>query len=275
MFYFCDEPIPLPTATELQQLTEVVKFRSQLASQGLTVAYPSHAEFGNHVRGDLLRVIRDILSETVTSPASATLTAVPTSVEAPSRDAAVQLAKEYDQTRRDMPEGDERTRRMEGIYSRMKIEAPKVQGLLSSFQQSSSAGERLMAIAVLNMFPDSKHLQWLADRMDPEQERPFVSYHAAVSLLDSVMNLATENCAELRVALAKARELASRLTGDTNRINVLRRATEEFERKCGKVSLEKGLSFARSSGFTMFASRARQYSKSDSFTSPCTVPKTT
>ena len=205
MFYFCDQPIPVSTATEMQQLADVVKFRSQLASQGLTVSYPSHAEFGDHVRGGLLRAIRDILSEAVALPVSPPLALVPTSVDASSREAAVQLAKEYDQTRRDMPSGDERTRLMEGIFSRMKIEAPKVQALVSSFQQSSSAGERLMAIAVLNMFPDTNHLDWLAERMDPEQEQPFVSYHAAVALLDAVTNLPAENCATL-APLSQRRE---------------------------------------------------------------------
>jgi len=235
MFYFCDQPIPVPTATEMQQLADVVKFRRQLASQGLTVSYPSHAEFGDHVRGGLLRAIRDILSETVASPESATLTLAPTSVDASSREASVQLAKEYDQIRRDMPSGDARTRLMEGFFSRMKIEAPKVQGLLSSFQQSSSAGERLMAIAVLNMFPDANHLDWLAERMDPEQEKPFVSYHAAVALLDAVTNLPVENCAKLRAALAKARVLALRLKGDSDRVTVLRRAEQECELKCRKT----------------------------------------
>ena len=236
MFYFCDEQIPLPTATELQQLSEVVKFRSQLASQGLTVSYPSHAEFGDHVRGGLLRAIRDILRETIASPASSTLTAAPASVDASGREAAVQLAKEYDEIRREMPSGDERTRLMERFFSRMKIEAPKVQGLLSSFQQSTSAGERLMAIAVLDMFPDSDQLEWLAERMDPEQEQPFVSYHAAVALLDAVADLPTENCAKLRLALTKARDFARRLKSDSDRVTVLQRAEQEFQRKCGKVS---------------------------------------
>src|SRR6266700_2001210 len=63
MFYFCAQPMPVPTSAELEQLTEVVKFRNQLASQGLTASYPSHAEFGDHVRGGLLRAIRDILGE--------------------------------------------------------------------------------------------------------------------------------------------------------------------------------------------------------------------
>jgi hypothetical protein len=234
MFYFCDEPIPLPTATELQQLTEVVKFRSQLNSQGLTVSYPSHSEFGNHVRGGLLRAIRDILRESVASSVSVARAAAPVSTDS-SREAAVRLAHDYDQTRLDMPSGGERTRRMEQLFSRMKIEAPKVQVLLSSFQQSTSAGERLMAIAVLTMFPDPNQLDWLAERMDPEQEKPFVAYHAAVALLEAVVNLPTEYCAGLRAVLSKARELAIRLKGDSDRITVLRRAQEELDRKCGQV----------------------------------------
>jgi hypothetical protein len=156
-------------------------------------------------------------------------------METPSREAAVQLAKEYDQMRREMPSGNERTRLMEGLFSRMKIEAPKVQGLLSSLQQSSSAGERLMAIAVLDMFPDANHLDWLAERMNPEQEKPFVSYHAAVALLDAVTNLPAGNCAKLRAALGKAKALALRLRGDLDRVTVLRRAEQELERKCGKA----------------------------------------
>jgi hypothetical protein len=232
MFYFCDQPIPVPTATELQQLAEVVKFRSQLASQGLTAAYPSHAEFGDHVRGGLLRAIRDILSETVPSAISAALPPEPPPVDAASREAALQLAKEYDQIRGKMPAGDERTRIMEAVFSRMKITAPKVQGSLSAFQQSSSAGERLMAIAVLDMFPEANHLAWLAERMDPEQEKPFVAYHAAVALLDAVTNLPSEDCAKLEAALAEAKKLALRLKGDPARLNVLALAEEELARKC-------------------------------------------
>jgi hypothetical protein len=234
MFYFCDQPIPVPSAADLPQLNEVVKFRSQLASQGLTASYPSHSDFGDYVRGGLLRAIRDILSEAVPTPGSATLTSVSPPVDAASRDreAALQLAKEYDQIRREMPSGDERTRIMEGVFSRMKITAPKVQGSLSAFQQSRSAGERLMAIAVLDMFPDANHLAWLAESMDPAQEKPFVAYHAAVALLDAVTNLPSEHCAKLDFALTHAKKLALRFKGDPARLNVLAQAEEELARKC-------------------------------------------
>ena len=76
-----------------------------------------------------------------------------------------------------------------------------------------------MAIAVLNMFPHANHLDRLAERMDPEPEKPFVAYHAA--LRDAVINLPAENCAGLRDALARARELALRLKGDPDRLTVL------------------------------------------------------
>ena len=232
MFYFCDEPIPVPTAAELQQLAEAVKFRSQLASQGLTASYPSHSEFGDHVRGGLLRAIRDILSEAVPSPTSATLASVPPAVDVASHEAALRLAKEYDEIRRTMPAGGKRTRTMTGVFSRMKIMAPKVQGSLSALQQSRSAGERLMAIAILDMFPEASHLGWLAERLNPEHEKPFVAYHAAVALLEAVTHLPSEDCAKLEAALAEAKKLALRLEGDPDRLNVLARAEEEFARKC-------------------------------------------
>jgi hypothetical protein len=123
------------------------------------------------------------------------------------------------------------------LHSSLSCRVPlKVQGSLSSFQQGNSAGERLMAIAVLNVFPDTNHLDWLAERMDPEQEQPFVSFHAAVPLLDAVTNSPVENCATLHAAVAKAKLLALRLKGDTGRVNVLQSAEQEFERRCRKAN---------------------------------------
>ena len=64
MFYFCDEHIPIPEADDdLEQLRQVIKFRKELDSQGLTSSYPAHAQFAENVRGGLLRAIRDILHE--------------------------------------------------------------------------------------------------------------------------------------------------------------------------------------------------------------------
>ena len=48
---------------DLEQLRQVIKFRKELDSQGLTSSYPLHAQFAENVRGGLLRAIRDILQE--------------------------------------------------------------------------------------------------------------------------------------------------------------------------------------------------------------------
>jgi len=82
------------------------------------------------------------------------------------------------------------------------------------------------------MFPSSEHLDWLAERLDPEQEQPFVAYHAAVALLDAVTNLSPEHCPTLEAALTKAMELGERLQGDSARLNVLTRAKQDLARKC-------------------------------------------
>lgn len=66
-------------------------------------------------------------------------------------------------------------------------------------------------------------------------QRPSL-YHGAVALLDAVMNLPAEDCMKLRAALAKARVLALRQKADPDRVTILRRAEQEFERKCGKVN---------------------------------------
>jgi len=106
MFYFCDEHIPMPEADDdLEQLRQVIKFRKELDSQGLTSSYPLHAQFAENVRGGLLRAIRDILQEfqaarqssapgqPQAAPESAPGTSS-TTVDTVSRDAALKWARE-------------------------------------------------------------------------------------------------------------------------------------------------------------------------------------
>ena len=231
MFYFCDQPIPIPTTAELEQLQKVIEFRNKLAAQGLTSSYPSHAEFSEHIRGGLLRAIRDILRE-AGEPIQAEAPQAQ-SVDQASYDLALALASQYDEIRRTMPAGDERTRIMTGIFSKMKALAPKVRSLLMQFEQGESPGMRLMAVATLNMFPTAAHLDWLAERLNPEIEKPFLAYQAAVAILEAVLALATEHCNKLSVALARAKALAFHLKGDPDRLMVLARAEEELQRKCG------------------------------------------
>jgi hypothetical protein len=264
MFYFCDQPVPIPEADEdFEQLRQVIKFRKELDSQGLTSSYPSHAQFAETVRGGLLRATRDILHDAeqaltlpqippppvpsafapapaMAAPAMAAPAAryVPpppqpaAPVDTTNRDNALALAREYDKVRLSMRSSDERTRTMEGIFTRMKIEAPKIQSYLDTFERDGSAGVRMLAIAILNMFPNSAHLDWLAERLDPELEKPFVGYHAAVALLEAVSTLSKDHCDELGAVLKKARDLGERVKDDPARLNVLTRAEQELTRKC-------------------------------------------
>lgn len=238
MFYFCDQPIPMPSSEELQQLSGVIGFREELAGLGYTVTYPTHADFREYVRGGLLRALKSMIDARKESKArSDQVDAVsePVAVEEEARQAYVKLAEEYERVRRDMSPGGPRTRRMTSIFNLMLAQAPAVRALLLEFERSASAGERLGAIAILHMFPSGDHLDWLAERLNHEEERPFVGYQAAVGLLHAVRSLPRSQCARLKSALANARKLAERLTTDPPRIEVLRAAEAELAAKCGRT----------------------------------------
>ena len=231
MFYFCDQPIPIPDREELEQIAGVINFRKEIESLGLTWSYPSHLEFSERVRGGLLRAIRDILREESLAPQEH---AAETSeiVNGAAQTEIAGLAEQYEQIRRDMPAGGQRTRRMAEVFSGMRAKAAGVVPLLGELEQSGSAGRRLAAIAILQMFPSVNHLDWLARRLDPDTEKPFAGYQAAVALLEAVRNLPTSNCAEMRAAVAQARQAAARLKGDEDRLSVLKNAQQELSRRC-------------------------------------------
>ena len=233
MFYFCDQPIAIPDPAELEQLIGVVKFREELSKLGLTGAYPSHAEFAEYVRGGLLRAIRDLLQEESRAPRSAEAEDRTDSVNSAAKAELLHLAAEYEDIREKMPSGGARTRRMTAVFSRMKAKAPAARTLLDEFEKSESAGTRLAAIAILQMFPNAEHLDWLARRLDnPGSEKPFVGYQAAVAMLDAVQALPASECDTLRAALEKATELAKTLPEDSDRLDVLAMAQQEFLRRC-------------------------------------------
>jgi hypothetical protein len=234
MFYFCEQLIPIPDAAELEQLAEVVKFRDEISKIGFTWTYPSHADFAEHVRGGLLRAIRDLLHEESGSLEIAEATEETSIVNDAARAEMLSLATEYDEIRRTERAGGARTRHMTAVLSRMKAKAAGVRGLVDEFQKSTAPGARLAAIAILQMFPDERHLDWLAERMDnPEIERPFVGYQAAVALLEATRALPAAKCDQLKCALSKANALAKKLTTDPDRLQVLAIAEDEHARRCG------------------------------------------
>jgi hypothetical protein len=239
MFYFCDEKIALPSSEELSQIKTVLEFRAELSKLGLTETYPSHTEFAEHVRGGLLRAMRDILREESHGALQEGDYKTPLAVDAVSQSAMVALASEYEHIRNDMPPSDDRTRRMTAVVSQMKSHASGAQASLRQFTESESAGQRLAAIAILQMFPSAEYLSWLAERLNnPEIERPFVGYMAAVAILEAVRALSASEKAKLGQALRTAKTLAERLPSDPDRIEVLNIAQQEYERRFERAATQ-------------------------------------
>jgi len=90
------------------------------------------------------------------------------------------LAREYNEVRETQDPGFERTSRMEVIASRMRALALASYSLLDELVKGRTAGERLAAIAFLEVKPKIDYLEWLAQRVAVDQS--FVGYHAALAL---------------------------------------------------------------------------------------------
>jgi hypothetical protein len=120
---------------------------------------------------------------------------------------------------------------MSKIAAAVRLRAPAVRSLLSEYQRSASPGLRLAAICVLQQFPAIAELDWLADRLDPEKEAPFVGYAAAVALAQAVRSLAVTDHASLEKSITRALMLGRRNPHDPARINVLETALEELKSK--------------------------------------------
>ncbi|UVK55369.1 hypothetical protein DBIPINDM_001877 [Mesorhizobium sp. AR02] len=147
------------------------------------------------------------------------------------------LCEAYDQTREDMVPGTARTRKMTAIFEEMKTQAPLAQASLREFKVHESAGFRLAAIAILQVFPSKDDLKWLAKCLDPNVEKPFVGYHAAVALAQAVRSLSMSDCSLLHSEVARALALAKLNPDDPPRIQTLEYALKELAVKC---STKKG-----------------------------------
>jgi hypothetical protein len=93
-----------------------------------------------------------------------------------------EVASQYDTVRQKMPSGPGRTQRMSQIVASMRVRAALVRSLLPEYQNSPLAGSRLAGIAVLHQFSNPFELHWLAERLDPGKETPFVGYPAVHAL---------------------------------------------------------------------------------------------
>lgn len=227
MFYFCDAPVPFPTKGDIDQLKGVVKFRTELQPQSRTQTYPSPDRFREYVRGDLLGAVRDVLA--AERPGKKQEKTVP-SLVASATDEEVRTVRgfclEYNQLRESMEPSPHRTRLMTAIFAKMRSHAASVVSSLADFKSGQTAGERLAAVAILQMFPLASELDWLAERLNPELEKPFLGYQAAQALLTAVQGLPKQDYPQLRKAVSTALRLAKLNKDDRPRIDTLELALE-------------------------------------------------
>jgi hypothetical protein len=228
MFYFCEQAIPVPrTLEEIDQLKTVVEFRERVQTMGLTGAYSTTIEFRERVRIMLLRAVADILKQqpaqqTLEAAAAPATTALPEQLE--------QLCVAYDRIRGSMKPGPTRTRAMTEIVEFMRSQAPSARGSLAFLKGRSSGGHRLAAVVILQVFPSQEDLGWLADRLNPAFETPFMGFQAASALLQAVRSLPRSDYQVLHDALTKALQLAELNQNDPPRITTLKYAIEELEK---------------------------------------------
>jgi hypothetical protein len=123
---------------------------------------------------------------------------------AAAKEPVVKLAREYERIRIHIPEGGERTAKMEAVMAEMRDLVGAPHSLLEELTSSDSLGERLAAIAILQEKPDPACLDWLAGQI-AEDPGAFHGYQAAVALRKAV-HLGQEYRTPIQGAINKARE---------------------------------------------------------------------
>ncbi len=136
------------------------------------------------------------------------------------RATAVELAAEYERVRASMPSGDARTRRMEVVVSKMRALGEAVIPLRHEFRVSPTPGQRLVAIASMQVSPDYEALDWLVQCV--KSEKPFMGYHAALALLVAARDpRASAYLPELRAARRGIEAIEAGLPADSDRTSIL------------------------------------------------------
>jgi hypothetical protein len=138
----------------------------------------------------------------------------------------IELAREYESTRASMNPGDARTRRMEVVVTKMRTLGVAAFSYLSELSRSTSAGERLAAIAILQVRADPQYWEWLSERV--RDERPFVGYQAAVGLLTAARTSDPGDRVTLEKILKQAKEWLGPDAQDTDRAKVIDTALSEL-----------------------------------------------
>lgn len=134
----------------------------------------------------------------------------------------------YERTRQRMRASQERTQRMEQIFAKMLGLATASYPLLDELANSPSPGERLAAIAILEVFASERFLPFLVRLVGVE--KPFVGYHAIKALHFAVGALEPRAHAKLLEAIEDAEKALerARVGSNTDRRTLLRSAEQEL-----------------------------------------------
>lgn len=137
-----------------------------------------------------------------------------------------ELAAEYERVRAAMPASSERTREMSQILRRMTTLALAAGRYIDEFANSQSPGERLVAVAILQIRFDARYTDWLVRRV--VEEKPFVGFQAAGALLLGNRMLSGSEKDKLQALVRAAQqELLSKGQIDVNRDKLLKQILSE------------------------------------------------
>ena len=143
----------------------------------------------------------------------------------------------YERTRQRMRASHERTHRMEQILEKMRVLATASYPLLDELASSPSPGERLAAVAILQVFATEQFLPFLVKLVG--SEKPFVGYHAVKALHFAVGSSNPRVYPQLLEALRDAQALldSAAVGFDTDRHSVLRAAEQELRANIESLSV--------------------------------------
>lgn len=137
-----------------------------------------------------------------------------------------ELAAEYERVRTTMQSGTVRTVAMSQIMQRMTTLALAGAPYVAEFANSASSGERLVAVAILQVRYDARYTEWLVRRL--VEDPPFIGFQAAGALLRGNRLLGGSEKAKLQALVRAAQqELASKNLVDPNRDRLLQQILGE------------------------------------------------
>lgn len=146
-------------------------------------------------------------------------------------------ARIYERTRQRMEASDARTARMEQIFQSMQSLATATYPLLHELVASPSPGERLTAVAILQVFASELLLPFLVGMV--KSEKPFVCYHALKALRFAVNSLdpASYDALTRAVNEAKAALQQAQVGPGTDRARMLADAEKELQANIKALSV--------------------------------------